>query len=160
LNAFLTCITAARLNIVVEYYAIEKYPVDQALIDRLNYPQLSDPASAALFNSLHRVSWDQKVKLTDLFEICKIRADLTTYEHKTRYDLIYFDAFSPSKQPGLWTNDIFRNIYNAMNPGGILVTYCVKGDVRRALISAGFSIEKLPGPTGKRQMLRAVRDKN
>ena len=70
---------------------------------------------------------------------------------------VFFDAFNPDVQPHLWTTEVFRRFYEALQPGGILVTYCVKGIVKQALRNAGFTLKRLPGPPGKREMLRATR---
>ncbi|NOX87053.1 MAG: SAM-dependent methyltransferase, partial [Chlorobi bacterium] len=72
------------------------------------------------------------------------------------FDVVFFDAFSPAVQPEMWTEEIFSKIALSMKPGGVLTTYSTKGTVKRALKANGFTIEKLPGPPGKREILRAV----
>jgi len=157
LNALLTCMESVKLNLKIEYYALEKYPLDPELVLKLNYPQLIGEQSAELFRIIHSSPWERKIQINEAFDLFKIRADLTGYEHINFYDLVYFDAFAPEKQPDLWTEDIFRRLSDAMNACGILVTYSVKGDVKRALKNAGFRIEKLPGPEGKREILRGTK---
>ncbi|HEX2395467.1 MAG TPA: tRNA (5-methylaminomethyl-2-thiouridine)(34)-methyltransferase MnmD [Bacteroidales bacterium] len=158
LNAFLTCIEAKKLSLSVEYHSLEKYPLEPAFALSLNYPSMIDSASANnLFRQLHSTPWDEAICINENFKLHKIKADLTEYEHKKNYDLVYFDAFGPDKQPELWTAEIFTKIYRSLNKGSMLVTYSVKGEVRRALSSAGFIVEKLPGPEGKREILRAVK---
>ena len=89
--------------------------------------------------------------------IHKSNYTLQSFEHKTKFHLIYFDAFAPNAQPELWAKEIFEKMYSLLQPNGILVTYCSKGDVRRAMQAAGFKVEKLPGPKGKREMIRAIK---
>jgi len=157
LNALLSCIEGAKMSIRLEYHALEKYPVDFELAMKLNYPVMIDssPDAAGLFRDIHLLPWNESKLIRHGFKLHKIKADLLDYNHKSTYDLVYYDAFAPEKQPEMWTMDIFKKIRDALNPGGILVTYCVKGDVKRVLLAAGYKIEKLPGPVGKREMLRA-----
>ena len=111
-----------------------------------------------LFQELHNSQWECKESITDLFNLTKIEASLLDYTFDKHYDVIYFDAFSPEKQPELWSQTIFDKLYRATAVGGILTTYCAKGDVRRALQAVGYLVERIPGPPGKRHMLRAVRN--
>lgn len=159
LNALLTCIQAGQMNLNIEYHTIEKFPLPDNLVKKLNYPEISEISNSnkELFYKLHSADWNNKSCILEGFFLNKIHADLTCYEHSAMYDLVYFDAFDPEKQPELWSEKVFRKLYEAMNPSGILVTYSVKGEVRRALQKAGFSLEKIPGPKGKREILRAVR---
>ncbi len=156
LNALLTCMVAMQKNMNVVYYALEKYPVDSATVAMLNYPEVITAITDArtLFNSLHSAPWNSDSIINKNFRIQKLHSDLTRFVPWFYYDLIYFDAFAPDKQPEMWTRDIFTALYDHLNPGGILTTYCVKGDVKRILKQAGFQIEKLPGPPGKREILR------
>jgi tRNA U34 5-methylaminomethyl-2-thiouridine-forming methyltransferase MnmC len=160
LNALLTCIEASRTNSRILYYSLEKYPVATDLIMQLNYPEFLDNAhdTRDLFQSIHMAPWDVTVSINDRFRLHKIKGDLNDFVAPFSYDLVYFDAFAPGKQPELWRTEIFGRIFNSLLPGGILVTYCVKGDVKRAVKSAGFLIEKLPGPAGKREILRARKE--
>jgi len=147
LNAWLTLQQAGKLQRHTRYEAIERYPIDEATVC-----ELSDDA---VFRSLHAVPWEQPVEITPWFVLHKRKSDLlqTVFSHK--YDVVYFDAFSPAVQPEMWTADIFARLYAAMNHGAILTTYCAKGSVRRNMQSAGFDVERLPGPAGKREILRA-----
>ncbi len=87
---------------------------------------------------------------------CKFfNSQLSTFN--SPYDVVFFDAFSPDAQPELWTEGVFRNVYALMKKGGVMTTYCAKGDVRRAMLAAGFRVEKLQGPPGKRHILRATK---
>lgn len=156
LNAYLTYIfTNENQNLKIFYTAIEKFPIDHELVMQLNYTKFK--GNDQIFNQLHLCEWGKALKISENFFIEKIKTDFTGYNHKKNYDLIYFDAFSPDKQPEMWTEDIFRELYLHSNSGAILTTYCAKGDVRRAMKAAGFNVERLSGPPGKREMLRATK---
>jgi tRNA U34 5-methylaminomethyl-2-thiouridine-forming methyltransferase MnmC len=154
LNALLTLVSANEKSIY--YHAVEKYPLCLELVGQLNYG-IHLPGCSSLYHQLHQSLWGEDVKMTSSFTLHKTHADLRAVELVRKYDLVYFDAFAPSKQPDLWQIDVFANIFRQMNPKGILVTYCAKGSVRRMLKEVGFFVERLPGPPGKREMLRAIR---
>ncbi len=109
------------------------------------------------FNKIHSVSWEEKHQVTDNFSILKRKQFFEDIDDVEAFNLIYFDAFGARVQPELWTEAIFTKMYNALKPNGILVTYSAKGSVRRAMIAVGFAVERLPGPPGKREMLRAIK---
>ena len=155
LNAYLTMLEAEKNKKTVHYTTLELYPlpVDEALL--LNYPEILRE-DRKLFEKIHRSPWDEDVDVTSFFTLHKIMADFTKYEIQRLYDVIYFDAFSPEKQPEMWVEDGFRKIYEHSVNGAVMTTYCAKGSVRRAMQSAGFIIERLPGPPGKREILRGV----
>lgn len=148
LNALLTLQEAKKLQRKVIYTAIELYPLEKEIIDQLNY---SYPA-------LHACEWEKEIQLTPFFSIEKIKASLFDFSISRPFNLIYYDAFAPSAQPELWTKAIFEKIYKMLLPGGMLVTYCSKGDVQRAMKAAGLIVEKVPGPPGKREMIRAEKE--
>jgi tRNA U34 5-methylaminomethyl-2-thiouridine-forming methyltransferase MnmC len=153
LNVYLTLSEAERLKTGIHYTSLELYPlaVDDAL--RLNYPERLH-ADRRLFEKIHRSTWEEEVDITPYFTLRKVKVDFTAYEPPGVFDVIYFDAFSPEKQPELWTEDGFEKIYGHSGSGAVLTTYCAKGAVRRALQSVGFAVERLPGPPGKREILR------
>jgi tRNA U34 5-methylaminomethyl-2-thiouridine-forming methyltransferase MnmC len=151
LNAFLTAEEAERRNIQVMYTTLENNPLSDNIVDKLHYA----PGKEALFRKIHRVAWGTFVSVTAHFTLQKIRTDFREFTYSGNYDLIYYDAFAPDKQPEVWSQALFDAIYNATNPAGILTTYCAKGLIRRRMQQAGFSVERLPGPPGKREMLRA-----
>lgn len=158
LNAFLTYLVSEKERKSIYYTTIEKYPLEDHLVTLLNYPEKTDPAKAEVFHALHDVPWGQDIRISEYFTLHKIKGDLRKVQlQDVSYDLVFFDAFGPDVQPELWTEEIFRMLYLAMKEGASLVTYSVKGSVTRALIAAGFSIEKLPGPPGKREMTRATK---
>lgn len=106
---------------------------------------------------MHAISWEEKHEVTSNFSLTKRQQFFKDIDDKEAFDLIYFDAFGAEHQPELWTEDIFKLMFNALNKNGILVTYSAKGSVRRAMKSVGFNVERLPGPPGKREMLRAIK---
>jgi tRNA U34 5-methylaminomethyl-2-thiouridine-forming methyltransferase MnmC len=152
LNAFLTALIVSEQRLYAKYTAIEKHPVLASIYQQLNY---ADKSHERLFQKLHQVDWGKQQVINSHFSIQKIEKDIINYQHQCNYDLVYYDAFSPDSQPALWSIEIFERLYNSMNNNGILMTYTVKGDVKRALKAVGFQIEKLPGPKGKREILRA-----
>jgi len=157
LNALLTCIYAERLNRKVNYTSTEKYPLHPDIISSLNYPGILKGGSRRLFDLIHGCRWNSFVRITDNFLLKKIECDFVSFKIEGTYDLIYFDAFGPDKQPEMWSDDIFDRIGKVCCTNGVLVTYSVKGSVRRSLARSGFNITLLPGPPGKRQILRAVK---
>lgn len=156
LNALLTLLEAQHSGIVVNYESVELYPLESEVYDHLNYEQLL-PSSQLMLKAMHDASWNKEVAITANFRLHKVKEDLLHFSPTTCFDLIYFDAFSPATQPELWTEDIFRKTANHTNEGGVLTTYCAKGAVRRTLQKVGFTTERLPGPPGKREMLRATK---
>lgn len=159
LNALLTYLESDGISTQINYTGIEAYPLDAELIEKLNYPdRIEDEEAHDVFKRMHEQKWNETHELGEGFKLTKIQRLFQDY-HETgkEYDLVYFDAFAPDVQPELWSEDSFSSISAMMSVGGILVTYSCKGTVKRALKAAGFEIEKLPGPKGKREILRAVR---
>ena len=156
LNAFITLIEAAKKNLDIEYTGIEAYPVSSQEIKALNYTEtFTEKNAQKYFELLHEVAWDKEQVITPFFKLHKKTQFFHQIEAENTFDLIYFDAFGARVQPELWTEEIFAIMFRAMKPGGILVTYSAKGSVRRAMQAVGFMVERLPGPPGKREMLRA-----
>lgn len=156
LNALLTWEVAHQNHLEIEYDAIEAFPISATIIETINYRELLHEIIPDAFLKIHETGWNQQIELeTKCFALKKIHANFTEYEFIKKYDLIYFDAFAPDKQPEMWEENLFQKIYNALNENGILVTYCAKGEVRRRLQRCGFTVERIPGPPGKREMLRA-----
>ena len=158
LNALLTLVEADKHKNRIYYTAIEPYPLNEHEIKQLNYcEQLTLPKYQSLFEKMHKIEWDEMFEITDNFRLTKIKSDLLDFTSDNLFFLIYFDAFAPNAQPELWTKEVFKKMFSMLLPEGILVTYCSKGDVRRAMQAAGFKIEKIPGPKGKREMIRAIK---
>ncbi len=156
LNALLTWIYAEEHGLVVHYTGIELYPVSDQILMEINLASLFY-GHEDKFRMLHSAKWGETVKLAECFTLHKMQGSLTDTILLAGQDIVYFDAFSPDKQPELWSAEIFHRIYGAMARGGQLVTYCSKGYVRRNMQEAGLIIEKLPGPPGKREMVRATK---
>lgn len=158
LNAFLTYLYAKKHKININYTGIEAYPLSADEVLQLNYvSQLNVLNEIKVFADFHSLKPNEIKKITANFKLTFFRGFLENFESKSKYNLIYFDAFSPGIQPELWTEAIFNKMFNLLNPQGVLVTYSAKGQVRRNMQEVGFTIERLPGPTGKREMLRATK---
>lgn len=158
LNALLTLIEADKHKNRIYYTAIEPFPLDEAIIKQLNYcEQLNLPHYQRLFEKMHQCDWEEMYEITEHFRLTKHKTSLQEFSIVKSFSIIYYDAFAPNAQPELWTEKIFEKLYSLLLPEGILVTYCSKGAVQRAMKAAGFTIEKIPGPPGKREMIRAVK---
>ena len=156
LNAFLTLLKAEELKQNIKYSGVEAYPILPEELQQLNYiEQLSAKHLQHAFETLHQSPWEKEIKVTSYFQLFKQQKQFQDVQDENTYDLIYFDAFGPRVQPELWTEHIFKIMYKALKPNGVLVTYSVNGSARRAMLSVGFLVEKIPGPPGKREMLRA-----
>ncbi|MFT4022248.1 MAG: tRNA (5-methylaminomethyl-2-thiouridine)(34)-methyltransferase MnmD [Flavihumibacter sp.] len=148
LNALLTCRESAGHT--VHYEALEQYPLPAGVTNRLHYHTLLNEAELEpVFAAMHDCEWDHFTEIVPGFYLCKRQEKLEDFCPSLPIDLVYFDAFAPGAQPELWTPAVFSKLYTAQSAGGVLVTYCSKGDVRRALLSAGYQVEKIPGPPGK-----------
>lgn len=158
LNALLTLRHTAGPGRPVHYHALERYPLTVAEYSGLDYPNLpGNELPGTDIRSLHEVPWETDVPLGQGFTLHKSAASVLEFTPLHPYDLVYYDAFAPGAQPELWTVPVFTALFAMMTPGGKLVTYCSKGDVRRAMMASGFMVEKLPGPKGKREMVRATK---
>ena len=157
LNALLTAVRSARSGRRVIYTSIEKNPLGTDILEKMNYAQYAGERGSDLFNQIHRAEWGKMVEISERFSLLKIAGDLTTDDIPGKYDLIYFDAFAPDKQPEMWKEAVFMKLSSITNVSGILVTYSAKGEVKRILRSCGFDVSLLPGPPGKREMIRAVK---
>lgn len=156
LNAFITLLESEKSNLHINYTGVEAYPVTQEEVDALNYTEQLK-TNNTLFSKLHQYDWEVLHHITPKFSLTKQQKFFKEIDAVAEYDLIYFDAFGARVQPELWTEDIFELMYKALKTKGVLVTYSAKGSVRRAMQAVGFSVEKLPGPPGKREMLRATK---
>jgi tRNA U34 5-methylaminomethyl-2-thiouridine-forming methyltransferase MnmC len=158
LNALLTMIEAEKLQRPVQYTAIELYPLQEREIKSLNYcEQLNRPDLESVVQRLHSCEWEKEVIITPFVTFNKIKVSLFDFNTYHRFNVIYYDSFAPSAQPEHWTTEIFEKLHSILLPGGILVTYCSKSIVRKAMQAAGFVVTKIQGPWGKREMIRAIR---
>jgi tRNA U34 5-methylaminomethyl-2-thiouridine-forming methyltransferase MnmC len=156
LNAFITYLEAQKLQQKIEYTGIEAYPVAAEDVLKMNYvTELDAESEKDIFLKMHESDWNQREILSPDFSLEKQNIKFQEITDTNQYDLIYFDAFGFRVQPELWSLEIFQKMYAALKPNGILVTYACRSPIKNAMTEAGFLIEKLPGPPGKREMLRA-----
>tara|TARA_B100000945_G_C20395623_1_gene604659 strand:- start:581 stop:1234 length:654 start_codon:yes stop_codon:yes gene_type:complete len=153
LNALLTYQKATQKGIQVNYHTIELYPIDKKTYLKLNFTDLIGLEKKDLSN-LHNCPWEKKQKINPYFSLTKNHTSLEKYKTDIKFDIIYFDAFSPEKQPELWSHIIFEKMHKILKNDGFLVTYCAKGIIKRTMKYVGFKIIVLDGPPGKRQMTR------
>ncbi len=154
LNALLTFQEIQNTNKNIYYETIEKYPIKKDVIESLHKEEIFN---SEIFLKLHKVVWEEDVTISNNFVLKKLKIDLKEYFPKQTFDLIYFDAFAPDKQPKLWTKEIFSKLFEVTKNNGILVTYSAKGIVKQALRNAGYIVKRLPGPKGKRHMVIAIK---
>jgi tRNA U34 5-methylaminomethyl-2-thiouridine-forming methyltransferase MnmC len=158
LNALITFVEAKKLGLNVHYEGVEAFPVSSNEIAELNYVATLDFQSyEKQFLQMHQSDWGIDVELTKGFTLFKNKLDFQEITHQNLFNLIYFDAFGYRVQPELWSQLVFEKMFNSLKDGGVLVTYSAKGIVRRTMQKVGFSVERLPGPPGKREMLRATK---
>jgi tRNA U34 5-methylaminomethyl-2-thiouridine-forming methyltransferase MnmC len=157
LNALLTAIRSRAGSREVNYTSLENHPLDNKIILSLNHHEFAGENGKEIFHLIHSSPWNVSVNICRNFNLKKIETDFTKSRPSGKYDLIYFDAFGPDKQPEMWTREMFTGISAVTNRNGILVTYSAKGEVKRSLKACGFNVTLLPGPPGKRQMIRAVK---
>lgn len=159
LNAILTFPFALSRQAFVQYDTLEKYPLTQEVVKKLRFDKfILNPELLEHFEALHAAPWNEPTELIPYFTLQKIHETLEEFcSPDAYYDIVYFDAFAPEKQPELWEDGMFAKLYKATRPGGVLVTYCAKGSFKRSLKAAGYEVEALPGPPGKREMTRGVK---
>ena len=159
LNALLTLQHRLIGSTKILYESLEAFPIEQETVSQLNYPEiLNFSDSEEYFAQLHQSSWDKKVEITSNFSLLKRHVKIQDMElGSEEFDVIYFDAFAPSKQPELWELTVLRKVEQSMKPGAVFVTYCAKGQLKRDLKSLRLLVETLPGPPGKKEMVRAVK---
>jgi tRNA U34 5-methylaminomethyl-2-thiouridine-forming methyltransferase MnmC len=159
LNAFITFLESQKNNQQIYYTGVEAYPVATEEAALLNYvSELKGEEFSDIFRQMHESAWGKDVKLTDNFVLNKQQLRFEEITFAGQFDLIYFDAFGYPSQPELWSEEIFAKMYTALKHNGVLVTYACRTVIKKAMQAAGFATEKLPGPPGKREMLRAYKD--
>jgi tRNA U34 5-methylaminomethyl-2-thiouridine-forming methyltransferase MnmC len=159
LNALLSWIYTESRVISIRYDSVELYPVPIELTSKINYATKLENEDK--FRQIHLANWGELIDLSPQFSFKKIHASVLEIIYPLpSVDVIFFDAFSPEKQPEMWAVEVFKKMHDMLLPGGILVTYCSKSSVRRNMMEAGFIITKLPGPHGKREMVRATKPIN
>ena len=156
LNAFITFLEAKKLNQTIDYVGVEAYPISADEVLSMNYvEELNATDKSAIFKTMHESNWGEKISLNKDFSLTKRKQFFEAIDYIEKFDLIYFDAFGYRVQPELWSTEIFQKMYNALKPNSVLVTYAARGVVKRSMIEVGFTVEKLAGPPGKREMFRA-----
>ena len=156
LNCLLTAIYARIHEVPVQYHSLEAFPLSPEEVKKLNYGNILNESE--LFEQIHQADWNQSVMLHQGFHLHKHHTTMQQFAKNQVFNCIFFDAFAPAAQPELWTETIFASLFSCLAPGGLLVTYCSKGNVRRTMEASGFRVTKIPGPPGKREMVRAFKD--
>jgi len=159
LNVWLTALAAQLSKTKIKFTSIEKFPLDSNLVDQLNYKDKKKSDEARMvFENIHNSNWEKACQITEWFELTKVQTDITDFNPAGKpFDLIYFDAFAPSKQPEMWSLEVLKKMYDLLVHGGILVTYCAQGQFKRDLKAVGFNTEELDGPPGKKEMTRGTK---
>ena len=156
LNALLSAQEAKKQNREIYYHTLEPYPVPNELLNQLSYGQLVNDKK--IFDEIHKVNWEIDERLTENFVIHKTQQKLEQITLKVvEYDVVFFDAFAPKKQPELWNKTIFKKLFESLKPNGVLTTYSAAGQLKRDLRSVGFQLEHPPGANGKREMTVAIK---
>lgn len=156
LNALLTAEAAQKTGTGILYTSLEAFPLAAPLWSQLNYAH--GEAQQALFQSLHVAPWSEQVAISENFHLLKLHDTLQQVPlAQTAFDLVYFDAFAPAKQPEMWALPMLQKVAQAMGNKSVFVTYCAKGQLKRDLQALGFVVETLPGPPGKKEMVRAIK---
>jgi len=156
-NAILSYHFAEKNNINLYYESIDTLPLFWNTVEKLDYHNIERTINESIYKKLINEKWGFLINISDKCNFFKEKIDISVKMFSNKFDLVYFDAFAPEIQPNLWSESVFEKLYNSLNINGILVTYCAKGIVKRALKSVGFEVENLPGPPGKREMTRAKR---
>lgn len=156
LNAFITYLESNELRQSIDYVGVEAYPVSADEVLSMNYiEELKAIEFDSVFEKMHKCEWEEKVIFSERFTLTKRKQFFEEIVDLEKFDLIYFDAFGYRVQPELWSTAIFERMYKALKTNGFLVTYAARGVVKRSMIEVGFTVEKLAGPPGKREMFRA-----
>ena len=156
LNAFITYLESQKLQQKIEYVGVEAFSISADELKSMNYVQeLNANDFTNVFEKMHSISWEEKHTISEHFSLFKRNQLFQDIQDVEKFDLIYFDAFGYRVQPELWSTEIFKKMYDSLKPNGVLVTYAARGVVKRSMIEVGFTVEKLAGPPGKREMFRA-----
>ncbi|SFF43618.1 tRNA (5-methylaminomethyl-2-thiouridine)(34)-methyltransferase MnmD [Flavobacterium xueshanense] len=159
LNAFITLLEAKKMQQTIDYVGVEAYPISADEVLKMNYvTELDATQESAIFDKMHEGNWEEKIVLNDDFSLTKRKQFFEEINDENKFDLIYFDAFGYRVQPELWSTAIFEKMFKALKQNGVLVTYAARGVVKRSMIEVGFTVEKLAGPPGKREMFRALKN--
>ena len=157
LNAFMTYLEGQKEQLNIDYVGVEAYPIESNMLEQLNYPsELQATTEKELFLAMHKTT-TAPTQLAPNFNFLQQRSKFEDLDYQAYFDIIYYDAFAPNAQPELWEEPMLMRMYDALQSGGVLTTYCAKGAFKRSLKKIGFTVEALPGPKGKREMTRAIK---
>lgn len=153
LNAWLAAVEAEKRGLKVTFHTLEKFPLDKEIWSQLNYAR--EDSTQELFSAIHSAAWESEIEVSEFFSIQKFETDIFEYQPADgTFDLIFFDAFAPSKQPEMWQPAVLKKMFDCLRAAGVFVTYCAQGQFKRDLKAQGFFTEELPGPPGKKEMTR------
>ncbi|MDH3708984.1 MAG: tRNA (5-methylaminomethyl-2-thiouridine)(34)-methyltransferase MnmD [Cyclobacteriaceae bacterium] len=157
LNAWLSWHFADNRQVTLQYTSLDPFPLEPHILKELNYSSIiSLPGQPVSFDRIHEIAWEQAQPLSDYFTLYKVPQRIQDFQETGTFDVVYFDAFAPNKQPEIWEKEVLEKVKSLMEPGSCLVTYCAQGQFKRNLQSLGFEVSTLPGPPGKKEMTRAV----
>jgi tRNA U34 5-methylaminomethyl-2-thiouridine-forming methyltransferase MnmC len=157
LNALLVAQFAIDNEVKINFTTIEPFPLDMEIINQLNYAtSIGKDKLKSTFEKLHSSNWEEKVDINPYFSIHKIKIKLEDFQTDEQFNVLFFDAFAPSKQAELWTVDLLQKCFSFLQEGGVFTTYSAKGQLKRDLKTVGFEVETLPGPPGKKEMVRGL----
>lgn len=157
LNVLLTQKAISNLDLSCEMTTIEAFPIASELLLEGGFPSFLSEKEFNCFQQIHQTPWGKSISLNDRFQLKKVEIKLEDYGFEKNYDVLFYDAFGARTQPELWEDQVFAPLVEHLRPGGVFVTYSAKGSLRRALEKFGLKVERLPGPPGKREMIRAIR---
>ena len=157
LNALLTEQKATQLQLDIDYYSIEAYPLTPIELNEVNYNDYLGAKAKGVFDCIIKAPWEILYPVTTHFSLKKMNCRLENYIPEVTIDVLYYDAFGARTQPEIWEDHCFKPLVEKLNPGGVFVTYAAKGSVRRALQNLGLEVALVPGPPGKREMIQAYR---
>ena len=158
LNAILTSEWALKTQINIEYTTLEPFPLSKEVYQALNYHEFfEDETVKDRFLELHHAAWENEFHHNEFFSIVKTESKLQDFQTNLCFDIVFFDAFAPSKQSEMWDLKVIEKTASLLDSNGVFVTYCAKGQLKRDLKSAGLMVETLPGPPGKKEMVRGVK---
>lgn len=155
LNALLTAQWAESNACGIRYIGVELHPIPEDIWGQMDYVQ--GELEKEKYVKIMSAEWGDYQAVHSNFQIKKIQEDILKLQLSEKVDLIYFDAFGPRAQSEMWDLPVLSKMYELLNPGGVFVTYCAQGQMKRNLTSLGFTLESLPGPPGKREMTRAIK---
>jgi tRNA 5-methylaminomethyl-2-thiouridine biosynthesis bifunctional protein len=143
----------------LDYFSVEKYPLDERELEQAlaPWPEFRQYADELIQRWRRRVpGWNRwnfakgRIRLTLVIDdALKALPEASTY-----VDAWFLDGFAPSRNPELWAQPVCDSIVSASRPGATFATYTCTGWVRRSLEKAGFRVTKASGFGRKREMLR------